>query len=80
MQDLFMMGNLSKGILHLYEAENDRKLWEMYLHSFPSESFEDWKKKTIESNAKAKELTHSEVTKEVDKSNSILETFRLERG
>ena len=74
------MGNLSKGILHLYEAENDRKLWEMYLHSFPSESFEDWKKKTIESNAKAKELTHAEVTEEVNKSNDILKTFRVERG
>lgn len=76
MQDLFTTGNLSKGILHLYETENDRKLWELYLHSFPSESYKDWKEK-VTSNQAPKELTQEEINVQVSKSNNILETFHI---
>ena len=76
MQSLLDTGNLPQGFIHLFEAENDRKLWDLYLHSFPSESFEDWKEK-VTSNKAPKELTQDEIEIQVSKSNNILETFRI---
>ena len=76
MQSLLDTGNLSKGILHMYEKENDRKLWDLYLHSFSNESFEDWKEKVTRKKA-PKELSQDEIKIQVSKSNDILKTFRL---
>ena len=76
LQSLLDTGNLVQGFIHLFEKENDRKLWDLYLHSLPSESFDDWKEK-VTSNQMTKELTKKEVETQVSKSNNILETFRI---
>lgn len=76
MQCLLDTGNLAQGFIHLIEKENDRKLWDLYLHSFPSESFDDWKEK-VTSRQAPKELTQQEIEVQVSKSNDILETFHI---
>lgn len=76
MQCLLDTGNLAQGFIHLIEKENDRKLWDLYLHSFPSESFDTWKEKVTRKQA-PKELTQQEIEVQVSKSNDILETFHI---
>ena len=80
LQGLLDSGNLINGINYLFEEENERKLWELYLHSFPSDSYEDWKKKIKANNDMPKELSQKEVAKQVNKSNEILKSFSLERS
>ena len=80
LQGLMNSGNLLTGINYLFEQENERKLWDLYLHSYPSDSFDDWKKKVLKNIERPKELSQKQIAIEVNKSNEILKTFHLERG
>lgn len=77
LQALMDMHNLVIGITYLINSENDRKLWELYLHSFPNESFEKWKDKIRDNNKDVKKLNEREVIMQVNKSNEILKNFRV---
>ncbi|MDO4377982.1 MAG: hypothetical protein Q4C64_02365 [Erysipelotrichia bacterium] len=80
LQGLMDSGNLLIGINYLFEQENERKLWDLYLHSYPSESFEKWKKKVMTNVDRPKELSQKEITIEINKSSEILKSFSVERG
>lgn len=80
LQGLMDSGNLITGINYLFEQENERKLWELYLHSYPSTSFDDWKKKVLNNVERPKELSQKEVAIEVNKSSNILKSFSIERS
>ena len=80
LQGLMDSGNLITGINYLFEQENERKLWELYLHSYPSNSFDDWKKKVLNKVERPKELNQKEVAIEVNKSSNILKSFSIERS
>lgn len=77
LQGLMDIGNLLQGINYIFSQENERKLWELYLHSFPSKSFEDWKKDITSNKVKPVELSQKEVVLQVNKSQSILNTFQI---
>lgn len=77
LQSLMETGNLYKGIDYLFEQSNETKLWELYLHSFPSESYEDWKKKAVTKKEITRTLTDKEVAKQIKKSSDILDNFHL---
>lgn len=80
LQGLMDSGNLLVGINYLFEQENERKLWDLYLHSYPSDSFDDWKKKVLTNIERPKELSQKQIAIEVNKSNEILKAFHIERG
>lgn len=73
---LLELGKLEEGIKYLLEEENDEKLWQLYLHSNPSKSFNEWKK-DINSNDKPKGLSSEEVITQVEKSKDILKAFHF---
>lgn len=76
LQALMDTHNLTNGICYIINNENERKLWELYLHSFPSESFDSWKNK-LKDNTAVKELNEREVINQVNKSNDILKNFQI---
>lgn len=79
LQQLMDIDNLPNGIEYIFSQENERKLWELYLHSFPNESYEDWKKKVCgNAPSHANEMSRSEVINVVKKSQNILNTFSIE--
>lgn len=80
LQGLLECGDLITGINYLFEQDNERKLWELYLHSYPSDSFEDWKKKVTSNIDRPKELNQKEIAIEVNKSSEILKSFSIERS
>ena len=72
------MGMFEDGLINLLKQDQEKKMWELYLHSYPNCSFNEWKEKAIKE--KPKELTQEEITTQVEMANGILKTFRIERG
>lgn len=66
------------GIITIWNKSNDDKLWELYLHSMPEKSFNDWKDELIFNNNKEEVsgVIDLEVAKE--KSRDILNHFKPE--
>ena len=62
------------------ENENERKFWELYVHSQSDKSYKDWKAEVIRnSNEKAKpdtlSMTDDQVDSEIEKTRNILKNF-----
>ena len=80
-------GQFGKFVSSFLEAENERrkeqaekedelKLWLMYVHSYPEESFFDWKKRVLKPGNNRKANSDSNLTDEGIRS-IIDETFSL---
>lgn len=63
----------------LVENDTEERLFNMYLHSFPQCSFDEWKKNVLKSNEKQKPLTQEEVATIVNNGEQILKNFQNER-
>lgn len=77
LQQLIVIDNLLQGVTYIISQENERKMWELYLHSFPSDSFDNWKKKVVGSDRPVKEMSRNEIVNVVNKSQNILNTFSI---
>lgn len=73
---LLELGEMPQGIREMLYQDNDNKLWEMYLHSMPTKSFNEWKK-SISKNQVGKALSNAEMGSIINKSNNILKAFSL---
>lgn len=73
------MGMFEQGILKVIEDEQEQKLWELYLHSYPEKSFKEWKDSLKSSNPK-NAMTESEVATQVQKSKNLLKSFNPTKG
>ncbi len=68
-------------INQINQEENDKKMWEMYLHTLPynEQTFEDWKKEIIkddiENNINST-MTEKEYDATIKKSKDILKSFK----
>ena len=71
---LLEMGAVNEGVEILLKAEQEEKLWSMYLHSYPNCSFADWKRR-VTAPEKPQELTHEEVITEVEKAEKFLQSL-----
>lgn len=70
------MGEFEQALDRLVEQEQEKKLWEMYLHSHSDKSFNEWKEQVLEDNPKPSEaMSKEEVTTEIDRSKEILKSF-----
>lgn len=61
------------------EKEDDRRLWEAYIHSYPDESFDEWKER-LRSQGKKKaklSMTDYEAERRIEESRTILKGFSL---
>ena len=69
-------------IRHIIDAENDEKLWQIYLHSnpyiAPRKSFNDFKKDVTGNVDYSKPLTENEIKVAVSKSQNILNNFHID--
>ncbi len=66
------------------ERENEERLWEMYLHSFPEKSFADWKDEVLCTNdrpqtqrPKTYAMTDKEVSETLERTRNILKGFQV---
>lgn len=59
-EGLMAMNDVSNGLYHIIKDEDEKKLWELYLHSMKEVSFEDWKKQIMQQQNKP--LTEAEIT------------------
>lgn len=62
------------------EAENEKKFWDMYIHSFSDKSFNDWKAEVIKNSNNKKQpeslsMSSDQVDDVIEKSRSILNGF-----
>lgn len=74
MDSLMAMHRLEDGIREAIRQDNDDHLWQLYLHTFPQGSFKDWKEKTVINTPK--EVSQTEMTTLLDKSQNILNNFK----
>lgn len=63
------------------EAENDRKLWEMYLHSqaINTMPFTNWKEQMIATSKEkpSYQMNRTQVDRQIEKSRNLLKKFSL---
>lgn len=78
------IGTLSDAVKTLVEQDNERKMWELYLHSnpyiAPHKSFDDWKNSVATHTQYSKSLSKEEVKTTVEMSQSILNNFQMKVG
>lgn len=77
---LLELGRLYDGIKGTLYKDNDDKLWQLYLHSMPTKSFNEWKESMANKQANSKGLTQTEMGSIINKSNSILKSFSPKKG
>lgn len=77
LETLLQMGKMPQGVKEAFRQENDRQLWELYLHSYPTKSFNDWKQELAQKNKNSKALTDTEMGSIISKSQDILKTFSI---
>lgn len=60
------------------EKEEERKLWELYLHSMSDKSFNEWKNEMLtQSQPVSHEMTDAQVDATINHSREILKSFKL---
>lgn len=69
------MGALNESVVKVFEKENEDKLWQMYLQTDLSKSFNKFKEEFTAQ--KEVGMTHEEVVEEVMKAEDLLKTFHL---
>lgn len=58
------------------EKEEEQKLWELYLHSFPDKSFNEWKDEALKTRKPVSlSMNDDQVSDQIAKSRSILKGF-----
>ena len=74
---------ISETVARVYVDENNRQLWDLYLHFRPKKSFRDWKQSIGANNISNTLLNHiygtknkEETNKIVNNANNILKGFR----
>ena len=75
LDSLMELGRLKDGIEKMIEEDGNDRLWQLYLHSFPKQSFKDWKNTVL--TPKAQELSMTEMTTIVSESQDILKSFSI---
>lgn len=62
LDNLIDSGMLAQGIYQIIEADDNDKMWDVYLHAYstPSMSFVDWKKAILEENQEPQTQSMSE--------------------
>ena len=55
------MGQFAQAISQLLKDEAEAKLWELYLHSYPNKSFNDWKKDLKTDDKALDEMTDEDI-------------------
>ena len=81
---LLEIGEFTEGIRAIYKQNEERKMWEMYLHSnpyiAPQKSFIEWKKAITSQSSNSRALSKEQIEVEVKKSQDILDSFHLKVG
>lgn len=76
-QTMLDMGTFSLSVDELFKKENDKKLWELYLHSMPTKSFNDWKNDVLgKQNVERVEVSVEELEATKKNSKDILKSFK----
>lgn len=70
------MGTFEESIKELVEANQDEKLWELYLHSFPKVSFKEWKQEVLKESKPQKGMTDKEIMTQVKKAENLLSMMK----
>lgn len=66
------------GLKLLREEEDNEKLWQLYLHSHPETSFEEWKEKvTKKQPQKTTSLTDDELVAQQKEAENILNSLQM---
>ena len=75
---LLESGNFARGVLNVWNAAQEDKLWEFYLSNNPmnKKSFEDWKKETQRQVQAQTPLSRAQIDATVKKSQEILQNFK----
>lgn len=81
---MLKLGTFSEGVRTLVEQDNEKKMWELYLHSnpyiAPHKSFADWKNQVNTNTQHSKALSKEEVKATVEMSQNILNNFQMKVG
>lgn len=80
LDSLMELGILKEGLDNLIEQDAEETMWELYLHSMPSKSFNDWKEEVFKRNKEHDGLSESEVITQVNEAEAILRSFRKKGG
>ena len=68
--------SMLQGIKYLVNQEDEDKLWQLYLHSYQKQSFNDWKKQVLEVESNPHEVSEAEMATIIKQSNDILKSFQ----